>query len=310
MSSGHFPRGASSAVVLALALALLLASCGRDFPPTAHESAELNEPHDETHLPEAVRRELFLSSRHGLQFGIPKQAIPHAFSRMQAMERALPADLGGTSKAAVSGIGAASPSAALSGSWQSLGPVPMSEKANFTGSAIGSATAMTGRLTSLAADATGLIVAGAASGGLWVSTNNGGSFVSVFDKQPTQAIGAIALDTTTSPSTIYVGTGEGNGSIDSLYGSGMFKSTDLDSTGPRSDQPEPLTERRLPRSRLTRKLRPVHHASLRAPPVDLVAAGRTPESSRRMRAKRVYGFPQMAVPAGVNIRNPLSVAAT
>ncbi len=227
MSSGHFPRGASSAVVLALALALLLASCGRDFPPTAHESAELNEPHDETHLPEAVRRELFLSSRHGLQFGIPKQAIPHAFSRMQAMERALPADLGGTSKAAVSGIGAASPSAALSGSWQSLGPVPMSEKANFTGSAIGSATAMTGRLTSLAADATGLIVAGAASGGLWVSTNNGGSFVSVFDKQPTQAIGAIALDTTTSPSTIYVGTGEGNGSIDSLYGSGMFKSTDL-----------------------------------------------------------------------------------
>ena len=63
----------------------------------------------------------------------------------------------------------------------------MSEKANFTGSAIGTQLAMTGRLTSIAADSTGLIVVGAASGGLWVSTNNGGSFVSVFDNQPTQA---------------------------------------------------------------------------------------------------------------------------
>ena len=42
----------------------------------------------------------------------------------------------------------------------------MSEKANFTGTVIGSSTAMTGRITSIAADATGLIVAGAASGGL------------------------------------------------------------------------------------------------------------------------------------------------
>ena len=78
-----------------------------------------------------------------------------------------------------------------------------------------------GSMTAIAVDSTGLImVAGAASGGLWVSTNNGGSFASVFDSQPTQAIGAIALDTTTNPSTIYVGTGEGNNSIDSLYGGG------------------------------------------------------------------------------------------
>jgi hypothetical protein len=89
---------------------------------------------------------------------------------------------------------------------------------------------MTGRITSVAADSTGLIVTGAASGGLWVSTNNGTSFVSVFDNEPTEAIGAIALDTTTSPSTIYVGTGEGNNSVDSLYGAGLFKSSDLGQT--------------------------------------------------------------------------------
>ena len=56
------------------------------------------------------------------------------------------------------------------------------------------------------------------------------SFVSVFDNEPTQAIGAVALDTTTNPSTIYVGTGEGSNSIDSLYGDGMFKSADLGQT--------------------------------------------------------------------------------
>ncbi len=134
----------------------------------------------------------------------------------------------GHSNAAIGRFGATSVSAAtLNGAWSLIGPLPMSEKANFTGSTFGSDAMMTGRITSVAADATGLIVAGAASGGLWVSTNAGASFTSVFDGQPTQAIGAIALDTTTSPSTIYVGTGEGNNSLDSLYGAGFFKSTDL-----------------------------------------------------------------------------------
>ena len=153
----------------------------------------------------------------------------------------------GTSKAAVP---------ALPSTWSFLGPQPITEKANFTGSAIGSSQPMTGRLTSVAADATGLIVAGAASGGLWVSTNNGGSFASVFDSQPTQAIGAIALDTTTNPSTIYVGTGEGNNSIDSLYGSGIFRSTDLGQHWTPLGPPERSTARRSPRWRSIPQRRP------------------------------------------------------
>ena len=56
-------------------------------------------------------------------------------------------------------------------------------------------------------------------------------------EQPTQAIGAVALDTTTTPSTIYVGTGEGNGSIDSLYGAGIFKSANLGQTWTSLDNP-------------------------------------------------------------------------
>ena len=74
---------------------------------------------------------------------------------MRAMERASSAQLSFESEQALNSLGAASSPAALNGSWQSLGPLPMSEKANFTGSAVGNATAMTGRLTSLAADAMG-----------------------------------------------------------------------------------------------------------------------------------------------------------
>ena len=239
MSSGQFPSGASKAFTLALVLVLLLAPYKSDISILRAEAdsadrkvaARQNETPQEDHQPAALRRERFLSSRHGLQFGVPKHAISQAVSKMRVMEQAAHARLGATSNAAPAAVfGAGTPAASISGSWSSIGPQPMSETANFTGSVLGSATAMTGRLTSVAADATGLIVAGAASGGLWVSTNSGASFTSVFDSQPTPAIGAIALDTTTSPSTIYVGTGEGNGSIDSLYGSGLFKSTNLGQT--------------------------------------------------------------------------------
>ena len=230
MSSGHFARSASKAFVLALALGSFLFSCHRDIS-TTRAGAYSADHRNETHLPEAVRRERYLASRHGFQFGVPKQAIPTAVSKMRAMERAMVARRGGTSNAASSGTGGSSVAAsALSGAWSLMGPQPITEKANFTGSAIGSSVAMTGRLTSVAADAHGLIVAGAASGGLWLSTDNGVSFASVFDSQTTQAIGAVALDTTTSPSTIYVGTGEGSGSIDSLYGAGIFKSANLGQT--------------------------------------------------------------------------------
>ena len=163
-------------------------------------------------------------SRHGLQFGAPKHGYARAVTRMHAMQRQEAARRNAQSYRASS---AAVASPALSGAWNLLGPFPMSEKANYTGNAVGANQPMTGRMTSVAADARGVIVAGAASGGLWLSTNNGGSFAPVFDGQTTEAIGAIALDTTTNPSTIYVGTGEGNNSIDSLYGSGIYKSTDL-----------------------------------------------------------------------------------
>ena len=227
MSAAQLVRGAAKLVFLPFALIFLLSSCSRDTLVSA-ASAESREHENGPHMLEATRRERFQASRHGFQYGVPKQAFSRAVSSMRTMERAKIARSNSASSAASIGVGAASSAAAiLTGQWDFLGPQPIMEKANFTGVAVGSKVAMTGRMTSVAADSRGLIVAGAASGGLWLSTDNGAHFASVFDSQPTQAIGAIALDTTTNPSTIYVGTGEGNNSIDSLYGAGIYKSTDL-----------------------------------------------------------------------------------
>src|SRR5258705_13703924 len=74
---------------------------------------------------------------------------------------------------------------------------------------IGSAT-MSGRIAALDAVQEGqrlTVYIGAASGGVWKSVNGGTTFKPVFDKQPVQSIGAIAIDPK-NPKIIWAGTGE------------------------------------------------------------------------------------------------------
>src|SRR5437588_5082600 len=92
---------------------------------------------------------------------------------------------------------------------------------------IGSA-AMSGRIAALDAVHEGArltIYVGAASGGVWKSTNGGTTFKPVFDKEPVQSIGAIAIDPTNSK-TIWVGTGEAWTRNSTSIGDGIYKSTD------------------------------------------------------------------------------------
>src|SRR5437867_11134894 len=68
--------------------------------------------------------------------------------------------------------------------------------------------------------------AGAASGGVWKSTDGGNSWEPIFDKQSAAAIGAIAV-TPSDPSVIWVGTGEAWAIRDSdVMGNGVYVSTD------------------------------------------------------------------------------------
>jgi photosystem II stability/assembly factor-like uncharacterized protein len=92
---------------------------------------------------------------------------------------------------------------------------------------IGSA-AMSGRISAIDAVPEGnrvTLYVGAASGGVWKSVNGGTTFKPVFDKQPVQSIGAIAIDPK-NPKTVWVGTGEAWTRNSVSYGDGVYKSTD------------------------------------------------------------------------------------
>jgi len=70
---------------------------------------------------------------------------------------------------------------------------------------------------------------GAVAGGVWKSTDAGGSWTPIFDKEPVASIGAIAI-APSDPNVIYVGTGEEAIRGDISYGDGMWKSTDAGKT--------------------------------------------------------------------------------
>ncbi len=97
--------------------------------------------------------------------------------------------------------------------WVELGPAPSSGNS--------------GRVTAVAVDPidNNIVYVGAATGGVWKTTNGGTTWVSLTDTQSTLATGAIAL-APSDHNTIYVGTGEANSSCDSYYGAGILKSID------------------------------------------------------------------------------------
>jgi photosystem II stability/assembly factor-like uncharacterized protein len=70
-----------------------------------------------------------------------------------------------------------------------------------------------------------IVYVGAATGGVWKSTDGSLSFTPVFDDQPVAAIGAIAIFQP-SPETVWVGTGEGNPRNSMSVGNGIYKSSD------------------------------------------------------------------------------------
>jgi hypothetical protein len=185
--------------------------------------ANLNAP-GSLNARDRVAREAFYLSKRGLSFGLPPGAYRKAIAQMRTQERK------SVGSAALDGTD--STPAAASFAWTAVGPLPLiNEIPTFGGIEIGTAIAgVTGRVTAVVADPTvsGRIFVGTGGGGVWMRANADAAFVPIFDLEPTLSVGSLALDTTTSPNpTLYVGSGEGNGSADSYYGEGVFVSSDL-----------------------------------------------------------------------------------
>ena len=93
---------------------------------------------------------------------------------------------------------------------------------------IGSST-MSGRIAAVAAghkkNGDTVLYVGAASGGVWKSTDGGTTFTPKFDKQPVQSIGSIAIDPHDTDN-VWVGTGEAWTRNSTSVGNGIYHSTD------------------------------------------------------------------------------------
>jgi photosystem II stability/assembly factor-like uncharacterized protein len=70
---------------------------------------------------------------------------------------------------------------------------------------------------------------GVASGGVWKTTNAGTTFTPVFQNEGAYSIGAVVIDEK-NPTTIWVGTGEGNNQRSVGYGDGVYRSDDAGRT--------------------------------------------------------------------------------
>ena len=67
------------------------------------------------------------------------------------------------------------------------------------------------------------------NGGVWKTDDYGRTWTPIFDDQPTQAVGSIAV-APSNPNVIYVGSGEGLARPDLGVGNGVYKSTDAGKT--------------------------------------------------------------------------------
>ncbi|RKZ14872.1 hypothetical protein DRQ53_10445 [bacterium] len=106
------------------------------------------------------------------------------------------------------------------------GEVDVSLLAGMQARAIGPA-GMSGRIavvTGVPGDPTTIYV-GAATGGVWKSTDGGMKFEPIFDDQPVAAIGAITVDPS-NHDVVWVGTGEGNLRNSVSIGNGIYRSRD------------------------------------------------------------------------------------
>jgi photosystem II stability/assembly factor-like uncharacterized protein len=90
---------------------------------------------------------------------------------------------------------------------------------------------MSGRITSIdvVVNNPATMYVGAASGGVWKTTNSGHTWAPMFDEQPIQNIGSLAIQQS-NPSVVWAGTGEGNPRNSLNLGGGIYKSLDAGKT--------------------------------------------------------------------------------
>jgi hypothetical protein len=113
-------------------------------------------------------------------------------------------------------------------SWTPIGPAPLPNGQTDTVT-----TPVNGRVTCVAVHPTNIdiVYVGTAQSGVYRTLNGGQTWTPLLDSALTLAIGAITIDPVT-PSTVFVGTGEGNLGLDNFEGVGVYRILNADTATP------------------------------------------------------------------------------
>lgn len=117
--------------------------------------------------------------------------------------------------------------------WQPIGPAPLPNGLSVTVN-----IPTSGRVTAIAVHPTDAnkVYVGTAYGGVYRSLDGGATWTPIMDQALTLAVGSLAIDPS-SPTRLWVGTGEANGSGDSFYGVGLYRITNAESAAPTLEGP-------------------------------------------------------------------------
>jgi hypothetical protein len=148
----------------------------------------------------------------------PHPAVPRELGRRIVRHQLALATAQGSVRQSPARSSTATP---LGAQWTSLGPQPIRGLSTYGNSA--------GRVTAVALRGS-IVYIGTADGGVWRSANSGATWTALTDSQATLAIGAIAVDWSTSPETVYAATGERNLCQDCLPSQGVLKGTSIGGT--------------------------------------------------------------------------------
>ena len=211
-------------VLIAIAVVGALAVSGASragLGPGRMSAVEPAQPQPTERLPlkgkPYLREQYFRGQRLGPGAELPAGALQRAYAERDARIRS------GAIASAPQGITAG---AGISeGSWVAIGPRPIGSGGSGWSEGV---LPNSGRVTAVVAVDANTAYIGAASGGVWKTTDAGSTWTPLTDDQPSLAIGALALDPNNS-SVIYAGLGEQNYS-DSYYGFGVLKSVNAGAT--------------------------------------------------------------------------------
>jgi photosystem II stability/assembly factor-like uncharacterized protein len=169
-------------------------------------------PRPESYTELAAANAAFEAAHGGLAGANLSAARLHAFAQAQTMPRAL--------------------DASLSRAWKELGPKPFHADDDYSVKILGW-DKVSGRvqvITPVPGDATGKRVwVGTAGGGAWYTSDSGTTWTPKFDRYPSLAVGAIAVDPTNT-NVVYIGTGDANNCQGCYAGIGVYRSADNGAT--------------------------------------------------------------------------------